>query len=155
MNSDAPCSCAYNTRTGATIPIPVKAAQTANETASSVRLRGNTAIPPKIKNALCSNSLHMSIIRCERGPTQAETIRGVGVRCLHPCVWNEGARKGPHPTRHHSRPYNERFALLNVVMVRAGVGRLMGGAPCGRPGGLSTQKCDAYPNQGVPPTIGC
>src|SRR5260370_24492102 len=30
-------------------------------------------------------------------------------------------------------------------MVRAGVERMMGRAPCGRPGGLSIQKSDAHP----------
>src|SRR5579875_91842 len=39
MASDAPCDCAYKTRTGTTIPIPIYATQTARETERSVRLR--------------------------------------------------------------------------------------------------------------------
>jgi len=39
MTNDAPRDWAYNTRTGTTIPMPVKAAQTASDTASRVLLR--------------------------------------------------------------------------------------------------------------------
>ncbi len=37
--------------------------------------------------------------------------KGVSVKFLHPCALNKGARKGPHPTTHHPRPYHERISL--------------------------------------------
>src|SRR5579859_811434 len=37
--SEAPWDCAYNTRTGTTMPMPIYAAQTPSKTASNVRLR--------------------------------------------------------------------------------------------------------------------
>jgi len=48
----------------------------------------------------------------------------------------EGDRKGPRPTQHLPRPYNERAPLPLVVMVRAGAAERWGGDPCGRPRSL-------------------
>src|SRR6266849_7582413 len=62
MTNDAPRDWAYNTRTGITIPMPVKAAQTASDTASRVLLRS-------IKSPTSEKKLH-TFIRVEiiRGP---------------------------------------------------------------------------------------
>ena len=47
-------------------------------------------------------------------------------------IWNEGDRKSSHPS-----PFSERAwgGASPVVIVRAGVVRMWGGDPCGRPGG--------------------
>src|SRR5690348_3341789 len=46
----------------------------------------------------------------------------------------KGARKGPHPTLHRPRPYNERVSPVPTeIIVRAGVGWMECGVPCGRP----------------------
>jgi hypothetical protein len=47
MASDAPRDWAYRMRTGSTMPMPIKAALTAKDTASSVRLRSICASPMK------------------------------------------------------------------------------------------------------------
>ena len=53
--SEAPRDSAYNTRTGTTMPIPVKEAQTANDTASKVRLRSipNDQQPSQKQKSAC------------------------------------------------------------------------------------------------------
>jgi len=56
----------------------------------------------------------------------------------------EGDRKGPRPTPHHPRPYNDYGHHSSRVIVRAGVGWMWGGDPCGRPRPLLSRALSTF-----------